>query len=136
MAYSGRGSEAAPLAMNFADSRPAFPTWEAAHAVIPGVAFVILGGLVGLMAGSFHVGFLVITGPFAGGLARDWQSCCAEFSLSIAPWPMALLAAAVAVQFLVKPINPGLRWFRLGLWGLAWTFWFLSALWSYLHALE
>lgn len=81
-----------------------------------------LGRVVGTTAGT-------VLGPFTGALARDGQSCCLEFSLSLLPWAGGALLVGCLLQVARRP-----RAWRLGAWGLGWAAWFASGLVSFLHA--
>ena len=81
-----------------------------------------LGRVVGTTAGT-------LLGPFTGALARDGQSCCLEFSLSLVPWAGGALLVGLLLQVARRPA----AW-RLGAWGLGWAVWFGSGLVSFLHA--
>jgi hypothetical protein len=101
------------------------------------VAFSILTGLA--VAGGADDGHRpwrvatttagTILGPFTGALARDWQSCCTRFSLSLLPWAGGMLALGLALQ-----VGRRRTAWRLAAWSLAWTVWFTSGLLSFLHA--
>ena len=41
----------------------------------------------------------VVAGPMVGAVARDFQSCCLEFSLCLLPWSGAFLVAGALFQF-------------------------------------
>ena len=89
-----------------------------------------------LLTRSPLYGLGVLLGPFAGGVARDWQSCCARNSLALAPYGIAGLLAGCAVQLAVSPRTPTRVWIRRIAWGLGCATWFACALLSYGHALE
>lgn len=44
-----------------------------------------------------------ISGPFTGAIARHYQSCCWDFSLSIFPYSAALLGLGVLAQIVALP---------------------------------
>lgn len=119
-----------------------------AHAWIFGVLLVVFSVLTFLLvhAGSDpgpdhwrHVAqttAATAVGPFTGAIARDWQSCCARFSWSLAPYAGTALAAGILLQLL--PFPPGRGWnrARLAAWGAGWTAWFGAGIVSFAHALE
>jgi hypothetical protein len=115
------------------DARARF---TARHAALAGIAYLLSAGLVLAAFRSPLRAAEVALGPFAGGVAREWQSCCAANSLALAPYASALLAAGVAAQFLLVPVSPWRARLRLFVWGAAWLGWFLFGVLSYLHALE
>ena len=77
----------------------------------------------------------VLSGPFLGGIARDGQECCVEFSAGILPFAAPALLVAIVPQFW-KPRSPAWRAARLTCWILGWSGWFFSGLFSLLHALS
>ena len=50
----------------------------------------------------------IVLGPFAGAFAREWQSCCLEWSWHLAPYALVPLAAGVSLQ--VVPMRAGRAW--------------------------
>ena len=75
------------------------------HLIAPAIAYVVCAGVV-LFLGGLERGmeaFAVALGPYAGGFARDWQSCCAKFSFQIAPY--ALGSVAVGIGSLEKSLR-------------------------------
>jgi hypothetical protein len=109
-------------------------TWR--HARIAGVACLSFGLLVLVLTSSPAYAAGVILGPFAGGFTREWQSCCAQNSLSLAPFAVGGLLAGAAVQLAVPPSTPLLVRLRAIAWGTACASWCAFALFSYGHALE
>lgn len=77
----------------------------------------------------------VVSGPFTGAIARHFQSCCLDFSLSILPWCAAFLGAGVLFQEVPLPFQRFAHATRLTLWCLGLLGWFGGALVSFLHAL-
>lgn len=94
------------------------------------------GGIVFALTGSSSSSFGLLLGPFAGGFARDWQSCCAQNSFAIAPYAIGGLVLASGIQVRVRPEGKLRRALRVGAWWLAVVGWFLAGLISYAHALE
>jgi len=82
----------------------------------PTTGFLLTGGLVVLITGSWQYAFGVIRGPFAGAVARDWQSCCADSSWSIAPYAISSVAFGLAVQLLFHPQSRVLSIGRSVIW--------------------
>jgi hypothetical protein len=76
-----------------------------------------------------------ITGPFVGAIARNGQSCCLEFSLTLAAVCGPVLALGLIAQVLPLPFGRGQRTVRMGLWTIGWLVWLASGQVSFLHAL-
>ena len=75
-------------------------------------------------------------GPFAGAIARHFQSCCWKFSVGLFPFCAAFLLVGVVCQVIPVPFRHGQHFFRLATWTLALAGWFLGAPVSFLHALS
>jgi len=75
-------------------------------------------------------------GPFAGAIARHFQSCCWRFSLSLFPFCAAFLMVGVVCQLVPVPFRRGQQVFRMVAWILGLLGWFLGAPVSFLHALS
>ncbi|MGE3821960.1 MAG: hypothetical protein AB7I30_21310 [Isosphaeraceae bacterium] len=75
-----------------------------------------------------------ITGPFVGAIARDGQSCCGQFSLTLTGVFGPVLALGLIAQVVPLPFRRGERTVRIGLWTLGWLVWFLSGQVSFMHA--
>lgn len=54
-----------------------------------------------------------VTGPMVGAVARDCQSCCLKFSLSLLPWSGAFLAMGILFQIVPLPFQQFARAVRL-----------------------
>ena len=106
------------------------------YATPPIVCFLGVGGLVLALTGSWSYALGTLRGPFAGAVARDWQSCCADSSWSIAPFAISSLMIGLAVQVLFHPKARVLAIGRAVVWWLSSLAWFFAALLSYGHALE
>ncbi|MFO1488582.1 MAG: hypothetical protein U1F65_08895 [Verrucomicrobiota bacterium] len=78
----------------------------------------------------------VVSGPFTGAIARHFQSCCLQFSVSIFPYCALVLGAGVLAQMVPLPFQRFARATRLTLWNLGLLGWFGGALVSFLHALS
>lgn len=75
-----------------------------------------------------------ITGPFVGAIARNGQSCCLRFSLTLAAVCGPVLALGLIAQVVPLPFRRGQRTVRIGLWTLGWLLWLFSGQVSFLHA--
>ena len=115
--------------------RESAPRFGRLHAYLAVGAFALCAGFVFLVTGSVRYAAGVLLGPFAGAVARDWQSCCAENSWSIFPWGVGAVAIALLSQ-LIPPRRAWLAGVRYVLWTFGTAFWFLFAILSYMHALE
>jgi hypothetical protein len=78
----------------------------------------------------------VVSGPFTGAIARHFQSCCLQFSLSISLCCALALGAGVLFQIVPLPFQRFTHAARLTLWCLGLLGWFGGALVSFLHALS
>ena len=77
-----------------------------------------------------------ISGPFTGAIARHFQSCCWDFSLSIFPYSAALLGIGVLAQVVAMPWKCCERAMRLTAWCLGLLGWFGGVVLSFAHALS
>ncbi len=100
---------------------------------ITALTFAVFGGFVFALTKSSAYAFGMWLGPYAGGYAREWQSCCAENSYGLAPYGIGGVLAGVAAQFV---LGRSMRRSRLLLFGGGCVAWFGTALLSYAHALE
>jgi hypothetical protein len=108
--------------------------------------FTILNGVIaaaGIDKGADKVRQVVstiaatITGPIAGAVARDFQSCCMQFSLRVLlvfSGPGLLVGSVL--QMVKLPFRKGQNAVRMFFWVAGWTAWFLGIFISYLHALS
>ena len=76
-----------------------------------------------------------LTGPFVGPIARDGQSCCLDFALSLAAVCGPVLALGLLVQVVPLPFRRGQQAVRLTLWTLGWFVWLFSGQVAFMHAL-
>lgn len=108
------------------------------HVLDAVAVYGIAAALVLVFGGFRHAkqAAAVILGPWAGGVMRDWQSCCAEFSLGLVPYGLGPLLLGLAVQLVVPPRTRALRVLQRLAWIAGVGLWFVCALVSYLHALE
>ena len=104
--------------------------------VAPAIAFAAFGGLVLAVTQNVAYAVFLVLGPLAGGFAREWQSCCAEFSFALLPFGAVAVGAGLAVLRFVPARTNALRVTRRVSWGLGWAVWFGLGVLSYLHALE
>lgn len=74
------------------------------------------------------------TGPMVGAVARNCQSCCLKFSLSLMPWSGAFLATGILFQFVPLPFHRFARALRLTMWVLGLLGWFGGGVISFAHA--
>jgi hypothetical protein len=65
-----------------------------------------------------------VSGPMVGAVARDCQSCCLKFSLSLLPWSGAFLATGILFQFVQLPFQRFAKTLRLTMWVLGLLGWF------------
>lgn len=77
-----------------------------------------------------------ILGPFLGGFARDWQSCCAANSWSLLPYAASPLVLGLALQWVPFPATRLWGAVRLAGWTAGWFAWFAAGVLSCGHALE
>lgn len=78
----------------------------------------------------------VVTGPFAGAIARHLQSCCLSFSVKLLPYAAAFPLAGALLQFVPLPSQRFQGVLRITAWSLGWLGWFASAVLSFAHALS
>lgn len=76
-----------------------------------------------------------ISGPFTGAIARQFQSCCLEFSVRLLPYCVLSLLGGILFQFV--PLKPKRyeRGIRLMVWCLGLFGWFFGGIISFGHAL-
>lgn len=97
---------------------------------------VCLGCALGASFGSVRVGLAVLLGPMSGAALFPGHSDRLEFSLSILPWSLALVAVGAGLQFALTPTSLARRAVRWLGWIAALVGWFGGALLSDLQALE
>lgn len=100
------------------------------------IGFASVAGLALALTGSWRYALGVVLGPFAGGVARDWQSCCAENSLSLAPYAAGGIVLGALARIVGRRRGTVMRRVGATAWGLGSFGWFFAALVSYGHALE
>jgi len=76
------------------------------------------------------------SGPFTGAIARHFQKCCLEFSVTLLPYSLLSLMVAVVFQFVPLPFRRGQAAFRQVMWGFGLLGWFGSGILSFAHALS
>jgi hypothetical protein len=77
-----------------------------------------------------------ITGPLTGAIARQWQSCCTEFSLKIMMFCAPVLLLGTIFQLIKLPFKKFAAAIRLFIWIVCLLIWFLGGILSFGHALE
>ena len=77
-----------------------------------------------------------ITGPMTGAIARQWQSCCTEFSLKIMMFSAPVLLFGIFFQLINIPLKKYAEEIRLLIWIVCLMIWFLGGILSFGHALE
>ncbi len=89
-------------------------------------------------AGNWSVAATIgtLSGPFTGAIARQFQSCCLNFSLQIFPFCAAFLMGGVVAQFVPIPWPSIERAVRLAAWGIGLLGWFGGVIVSFTHALN
>ncbi len=108
-------------------------SWHGRAALWVGAFFL---ALIGPLTGSLSLAMGLVLGPFAGGIARDWQSCCAENSLALAPYGLGGLGLA-ALGWLMRTTPSSVkRAAAHTAWVVGLVIWFSAGLLSYGHALE
>lgn len=75
-----------------------------------------------------------VSGPMVGAVARNCQSCCLKFSLSLLPWSGAFLATGILFQFVPLPFQRFAKALRLTMWVLGLLGWFGGGVVSFAHA--
>jgi hypothetical protein len=75
-----------------------------------------------------------IAGPFVGAIARNGQSCCLQYSLTLAAACGPVLALGLIAQVLPLPFGRCQWTVRIGLWTFGWLVWIMSGPDSFLHA--
>lgn len=102
--------------------------------------FTYLAADAGIDDRASHARLLFLTtaatilGPLTGAVARDWQSCCAHFSLALLPFCGAFLLAGALAQWVKLPFKKHAAGLRLLAWVLGLLGWFLGGPISFLHA--
>ena len=102
--------------------------WAALWTALPFVLLVLA------LTGRPLIALGTVLGPMAGPVARDWQSCCAQFGYEILPVGLGSLALAFATQWLPFAAWNGRP--RIAGWVLGIAGWCFCGLVSYAHALE
>lgn len=80
--------------------------------------------------------FGVASGPFTGAMARDLQSCCQQFSVTLFPCCAAILGVGVLLQVVPLPFQRFERTTRITVCSIGLFGWFGGALVSFAHALS
>ena len=98
--------------------------------------FIIAASIVLATTGSLSRALLVVSGPFAGAVARDGQSCCLANSWSIAPYALAGVVVGLTARLGIQANGRFWATVRSVLWWAGMFGWFCAALLSYMHSLE
>ncbi len=77
-----------------------------------------------------------ITGPITGAIARDFQSCCVDFSLFLMRFCAPVLTLTILAQFIRLPEKKWITIARMFVWTIGWLVWFLGGVVSFGHALS
>ena len=112
--------------------------------------------LLVMVAGFAAFNFLVVTinegpgpglltafgtplGPLTGGISRNLQRCCLDFSLSLVPVFLPILLLGIFAQLRPREASAFSRrgsFIRSLLWSAGWGLWFFSGIISFSHALS
>ena len=77
-----------------------------------------------------------LSGPFTGAIARHFQSCCWQWSVTLLPYCAAFLLGGFAFQFVPIRWEAGQRTLRLVVWSIGLLGWFGGGVVSLGHALS
>ena len=77
-----------------------------------------------------------VLGPMTGAVSRDFQGCCAKFSLSLLPYCLGALLTGIAVQLFVVPRGWVTKTVRVLSWCAGWFVYFGGGIVSFGHALS
>jgi hypothetical protein len=127
--------------------RKLWPSLTPTHFKILAAFWILFSGLVifwlmqqspGDRRDNWNVAAVLLSssGPFAGAIARHFQSCCWHYSLRLSPFCAAFLVFGIFCQMLPFPFTSLERPFRLGSWTLGLLGWFAGVPISFLHALS
>src|SRR5436305_14302722 len=88
--------------------------------------------------GNWNVAATVgsVSGPFTGAIARHFQSCCWQFSVTLFPYCALFLGVGVLAQIVPLPFQRFEHTVRLTFWCIGLVGWFGGALVSFAHALS
>lgn len=75
-----------------------------------------------------------VSGPMVGAVARDCQSCCLKFSLSLLPWSGAFLVVGTLFQIVPLRFQRVAKAVRLTMWCFGLLGWFGGGVVSFGHA--
>jgi hypothetical protein len=126
---------------------PHRPVFERAHGISFLAVYVLFGILTFLALRSAQkpnatlpkalaVSVGSFAGPFTGAMARDFQSCCWQNSLQLAPYCGGVLVLGTLLQWIPRSLQAGQRTLRLAFWILGWLGWFGGGVISFAHALS
>ena len=94
-----------------------------------------LSGHGDTLARSLTVSLVSFSGPLTGAVARGFQPCCWQFSLSLLPYCGSILGIGFLFQLIPLHFGRLERGFRLTTWTLGLLGWFGGVLMSFGHAL-
>ena len=77
-----------------------------------------------------------LSGPLTGAIARHFQSCCWQCSVTLFPYCAAFLLGGFTFQFVPIPWEAGQRTLRLVVWSIGLLGWFGGGVVSLGHALS
>jgi len=77
-----------------------------------------------------------LSGPLTGAIARHFQSCCWQWSVTLLPYCAGLLLGGFAFQFVPIPWEAGQRTLRLVVWGIGLLGWFGGGVVSLVHGVS
>lgn len=103
------------------------------HLILAALVIVVFGTVNAIATESWSGFYYALIGPFAGGAYRDWQSCCADFSLSVFLISGPVLVLGFVTQ-LIPHLQGGRGFFRITVWGASWVIWCCSSWYSFGHA--
>ena len=77
-----------------------------------------------------------LSGPLTGAIARHFQSCCWQCSVTLFPYCAAFLLGGFTFQFVPIPWEAGQRTLRLVVWGIGLLGWFGGGVVSLVHGVS
>ena len=77
-----------------------------------------------------------LSGPLTGAIARHFQSCCWQWSVTLLPYCAEFLLGGFTFQFVPIPWEAGQRTLRLVVWGIGLLGWFGGGVVSLVHGVS